>query len=141
MMPTSQLRVSFVFRMLASPPPRAVDQRRAPCAAAGRRTACPQRRRGGGSRTVRGQPFRIRAEAAQEETTSVAEANLLRVGFSVRVRVGFGDTVLLTGSHASLGEWDVSKAVPLSWATDADGTDVWSTTVLLPEHFVVRFKV
>ena len=66
---------------------------------------------------------------------------MLRVGFSVRVRVGYGDTVLVTGSHPSLGEWDVSHAVPLTWSQDGDGGDVWHTVVQLPEHFVVRFKV
>jgi hypothetical protein len=80
------------------------------------------------------------ASAAVQTQQPGVEASLLRVGFSVRVRVGWGDTVLLTGSHTSLGEWDVTKAVPLSWSTDADGSDVWSTTCELPEHFVVRFK-
>ncbi len=64
----------------------------------------------------------------------------MRVGFSLRARVGFGDTIKLTGSHASLGEWDVARAVPLTWAQDADGADVWLGVVELPEHFVVRYK-
>ena len=80
------------------------------------------------------------AGTAVQAQPPAVEASLLRVGFSVRVRVGWGDQVLLTGSHSSLGEWDVAKAVPLSWSTDADGSDVWSTTCELPEHFVVRFK-
>ena len=34
-----------------------------------------------------------------------AELSFVRVGFSVRACVGFGDSLAIVGSHAALGEW------------------------------------
>jgi|APGre2960657444_1045066.scaffolds.fasta_scaffold00110_6 hypothetical protein len=95
-----------------------------------------------GARARRGCSVPRRAvRCSAQQAGAASDAPLLRVGFSLRARVGFGDTVKLTGSHAALGEWDVARAVPLAWAQDGDGADVWTAVVELPEHFVVRYKV
>lgn len=57
--------------------------------------------------------------------------------FSLRCSVEFGATLKVVGSHDALGEWDVARALPMTWAAG----DVWTVTAELPEHFVVRYKV
>jgi Starch binding domain len=66
---------------------------------------------------------------------------LVRVGFSIRVKVGYGDTVAIVGSSPGLGEWNVARALKLSWSQDADGCDIWTGMAPLPEHWVLRYKV
>jgi hypothetical protein len=61
----------------------------------------------------------------------------LRVVFSLRCSVEFGATLKVVGSHDALGEWDVARALPMTWSEG----DVWTVTAELPEHFVVRYKV
>jgi hypothetical protein len=73
---------------------------------------------------------------AAAATADISDPVSLRVAFSLRVRVAFGDVVKVVGSHPSLGEWDVSRAVAMHWSAG----DVWKGTAELPEHFVVRYK-
>ncbi len=54
----------------------------------------------------------------------------------LHVKVAFGDTVLLCGSHASLGAWDVAGAATLSWTEG----DVWQAQVALPQEGRLEMK-
>ncbi len=49
----------------------------------------------------------------------------------------FGDRLKLVGDSLELGEWDVDRALDLSWS---DG-DIWKAQVELPPSTEVRFKV
>ena len=99
--------------------------------------------------TFRSRSRRVRASssrryavcAAQTEAEGAELVPLVRVGFSVRVRVAFGDTLLVVGSSPGLGEWDIANALELRWSQDADGADLWTGTAALPEHWVLRYKV
>ena len=58
----------------------------------------------------------------------------------LKVKLGFGDSVLCCGSHGALGAWDVAGAAGLAWSEG----DVWQAQVALPQEgrlemkFVVR---
>lgn len=64
-------------------------------------------------------------------------ANLLMMSFSARCTLPFGDRLCLIGSCQELAEWNLQKALPLTWN---DG-DLWSIQVALPEREVIRYKV
>jgi hypothetical protein len=119
---------------------------RAP-AAQPRAAAVPAARRRGGALPAAVAPARahpacrrtactVFSSSAAAATADVSDPVTLRVAFSLRVRVAFGDVVKVVGSHPSLGEWDVSRAVAMHWSAG----DVWKGTAELPEHFVVRYK-
>ena len=63
---------------------------------------------------------------AESVPVTKAAPQLAAATVSVKLHVSPGDTVLLVGSDASIGSWDLQSAVPLTWS---DG-DVWSVAGL-----------
>jgi hypothetical protein len=98
-----------------------------------------ERRRSRTSSRLPSRFFAVSSAQTAEETEELVP--LVRVGFSIRVKVGYGDTVAIVGSSPGLGEWNVARALKLSWSQDADGCDIWTGMAPLPEHWVLRYKV
>ncbi|PNW79451.1 hypothetical protein CHLRE_09g415600v5 [Chlamydomonas reinhardtii] len=60
----------------------------------------------------------------------------VQVRFCLKYRTSYGQSVKIIGSHAKLGNWDINKALVLSW-TDGDR---WVATIELPAGSVYEYK-
>ncbi|KAG2431415.1 hypothetical protein HXX76_009430 [Chlamydomonas incerta] len=60
----------------------------------------------------------------------------VQVRFCLKYRTSYGQSVKIIGSHPSLGNWDINKALVLSW-TDGDR---WVATIELPAGSVYEYK-
>ncbi|KAF6262639.1 hypothetical protein COO60DRAFT_601225 [Scenedesmus sp. NREL 46B-D3] len=58
------------------------------------------------------------------------------VRFNIRLKVDFGQHLLVVGSCASLGAWNVDNAVRLTWQEG----NVWESSVELPAGELVEYK-
>lgn len=58
-----------------------------------------------------------------------------RVQFSVRAEVGVGFSLRIAGNHASMGSWDVARAVPLAYVSGR-----WVANLQLPCGRVFEYK-
>ena len=58
----------------------------------------------------------------------VVRASSVDVTFKIHRHVEYGQSLLLVGGPAELGNWDGTKAVPLEWSEG----DNWTAKVSLP---------
>jgi len=72
--------------------------------------------------------------AAAPNTASTSTQ--LSIRFALKRKVNFGESFKLTGSHESLGNWDVSKSPSLTWSEG----DIWTTDISLPPGTAAVFE-
>jgi hypothetical protein len=78
------------------------------------------------------------ALAVASAASAAVAAPVPGVALTLRVtcKLCFGESLLAVGSHAGVGSWDVSAALPLVWSTG----DVWSADAALPLEGRVELK-
>ncbi|KAF7551843.1 hypothetical protein G7046_g7590 [Stylonectria norvegica] len=73
-------------------------------------------------------------------TTSCAVATSVTVTFEELVQTNFGETIKIVGNIDGLGNWDTSKAVPLSASAYTSQNPLWQVTVPLKAGQVIEYK-
>ena len=77
------------------------------------------------------------ADGAMARPRDVETVQLIKCKFQMRRRMAFGEELRLIGSHASMGAWDMTKSLTLTWGEG----DVWtSDDVELPVDGVFIYK-
>jgi glucoamylase len=73
-------------------------------------------------------------------TTSCTKPTSVAVTFSEKVTTSYGQTIKIVGSVVELGNWDPSKAVPLSASGYTSANHMWSGIVNLKPGEAVTYK-
>ena len=77
------------------------------------------------------------ADGAMARPRDVETVQLIKCKFQMRRQMAFGEELRLIGSHASMGAWDMTKSLTLTWGEG----DVWtSDDVELPVDGVFIYK-
>eukprot|EP01025_Chloroclados_australasicus_P029702 TRINITY_DN2967_c0_g2_i3.p1 TRINITY_DN2967_c0_g2~~TRINITY_DN2967_c0_g2_i3.p1 ORF type:complete len:335 (-),score=33.12 TRINITY_DN2967_c0_g2_i3:1982-2986(-) len=66
-----------------------------------------------------------------EESTEV-----IKVRFSIQIKVEYGQRLRLVGSSPELGEWQLKKGIDMKWSEG----DIWRMEVRLPSNIVIGYK-
>ncbi|KXZ45404.1 hypothetical protein GPECTOR_55g310 [Gonium pectorale] len=66
----------------------------------------------------------------------VEDSTVVQVRFCLKYRATYGQSVKIIGSHPKLGNWDINKALDLSWTEG----DRWLATLELPAGSVYEYK-
>lgn len=72
--------------------------------------------------------------------TSCAVATSVAVTFVETVTTNFGETIKIVGNIPALGNWDTSKAVPLSASDYTSSNPVWKATISLKAGQDIQYK-
>lgn len=74
------------------------------------------------------------------DPTGCTVATEVAVTFEEVVKTEYGDTIKIVGSIAALGNWDTSKAIPLSASEYTAQNPLWKVTVPLPAGQAFQYK-
>ena len=78
--------------------------------------------------------------APSSSSTGCALATSVAVTFDELVSTQWGQTIKIVGNIPALGNWDTSKAVPLSAAGYTSANPLWAATLSLQAGQVVQYK-
>jgi hypothetical protein len=65
-----------------------------------------------------------------------SKMSLLSVHFSVHFSTNFGEKLVVVGSNPAIGNWDLTRAIPLTWHNGGE----WSGTAMFPRNTSFEYK-